>query len=58
MERRKYTTTLTPETIRNLNIIKSIEEMNGTNDVIEKLVREYISEKGLEGLLNEINKAE
>jgi hypothetical protein len=53
MSRRKYTTTLDDKTIKALNIIKSINNLNGTNDVIELLVREHIENNNLGGVLNE-----
>ena len=53
MSRRKYTTTLEDEIIRALNILKSINNLNGTNDVIELLVKEHIENNNLGGIINE-----
>lgn len=58
MERRKFTTTLSTETIKQLNIIAATKDFNGLNSVIEYLVSNYIEESGLGGLLNAIKKNE
>ena len=51
--RKKFTTVLSEKTISALELIANREEMSGKNNVIEYLVREYIRENNLEGILND-----
>ena len=54
--RKKFTTVLSEKTISALELIANREEMSGKNNVIEYLVREYIRENDLEGVLNDKHK--
>ena len=54
MERKKFTTTLSIDTIKLLSIIAAINDLNGSNSAIEFLVNNYIEESGLGGTLNVI----
>ena len=54
--RKKFTTVLSRKTILALELIASQEELSGKNDVIEFLVREYIRDNNMEGILNDKNK--
>ena len=54
--RKKFTTILSRKTILALELIASQEELSGKNDVIEFLVREYIRDNNMEGILNDKNK--
>jgi hypothetical protein len=51
--RKKFTTVLSEKTISALELIANREEMSGKNNVIEYLVREYIRDNDLEGVLND-----
>ena len=54
--RKKFTTVLSEKTISALELIADKEEMSSKNNVIEYLVREYIRENDLEGVLNDKHK--
>ena len=54
--RKKFTTVLSTKTILALELIANREDMSSKNNVIEYLVREYIRENDLEGVLNDKNK--
>jgi hypothetical protein len=54
--RKKFTTILSRKTILALELIANKEELSGKNDVIEFLVREYIRDNNMEGILNDKNK--
>lgn len=54
--RKKFTTVLSEKTISALELIANREEMANKNNVIEYLVREYIRENDLEGVLNDKHK--
>lgn len=54
--RKKFTTVLSEKTISALELIANREEMSGKNNVIEYLVREYIRDNDLEGVLNDKHK--
>ena len=54
--RKKFTTVLSEKTISALELIANREEMSSKNNVIEYLVREYIRENNLEGVLNDKHK--
>ena len=54
--RKKFTTVLSEKTISALELIADKEEMSSKNNVIEDLVREYIRENDLEGVLNDKHK--
>ena len=54
--RKKFTTVLSEKTISALELIADKEEMSSKNNVIEYLVREYIRENNLEGVLNDKHK--
>lgn len=54
--RKKFTTVLSEKTISALELIANREEMSSKNNVIEYLVREYIRENDLEGVLNDKHK--
>lgn len=54
--RKKFTTVLSEKTISALELIANREEMSSKNNVIEYLVREYIRENDLEGILNDKHK--
>ena len=54
--RKKFTTVLSEKTISALELIANREEMSSKNSVIEYLVREYIRENDLEGVLNDKHK--
>ncbi len=56
MERRKFTTTLSVDTIKQLNIIAAINDFNGLNSVIEYLVNKYVEDSEWGGELNAIKK--
>ena len=57
MERKKFTTTLSVDVIKQLNIIAAIEDnFSGANSVIEFLVKRYVEENGWGGDLNAIKK--
>ena len=45
--REKFTTTLAPEVVARLEIIKAISKSKGKNEVIEELVNEKYKEMGL-----------
>ena len=45
--REKFTTTLAPEVVARLEIIKAINKSKGSNEVIEELVNEKYKEMGL-----------
>ena len=54
MEKKKFTTTLSIDTIKLLNIIAAVNDLNGLNSAIEFLVKNYIEESELGGLLDAI----
>lgn len=52
--REKFTTTLDPEVITKLGVIKALNKNKGMNEVIEELVNKRYKEMGL----NDTNKEE
>ncbi len=56
MERRKFTTTLSVDTIKQLGIIAAINDFSNLNSTIEYLVNKYVEDNGWEGELNAIKK--
>lgn len=52
--REKFTTTLDPEVITKLGVIKALNKNKGMNEVIEELVNKRYEEMGL----NDTNKEE
>ena len=56
MERKKFTTTLSVDTIKQLNIIAAIEDFSSLNSVIEFLVKKYVEDNEWKGDLNAIKK--
>lgn len=56
MERKKFTTTLSVDTIKQLNIIAAIEDFGSLNSVIEFLVKKYVEDNEWKGDLNAIKK--
>lgn len=52
--REKFTTTLNPEVVTKLGVIKALNKNKGMNEVIEELVNERYKEMGL----NDTNKEE
>lgn len=52
--REKFTTTLSPEVVIRLGILKAINKKKGMNDVIEELVNKKYKEMGF----NDTNKEE
>ena len=56
MNKKKFTTTLSVETIKQLNIIAAVEDFNSLNLVIEHLVRKYVEDNNWGGDLNAIKK--
>ena len=56
MEKRKFTTTLSVDIIKQLNIIAAIDDFNSLNSVIEYLVKKYVEDNGWGGDLNAIKK--
>lgn len=52
--REKFTTTLDPEVITKLGVIKALNKNKGMNEVIEELVNKKYEEMGL----NDTNKEE
>ena len=56
MERKKFTTTLSVDIIKQLNIIAAIEDFSGLNATIEYLVKKYVEDNGWGGDLNAIKK--
>ena len=45
MERKKFTTTLSVDIIKQLNIIAAINDFNSLNSTIEFLVKKYLIKK-------------
>jgi hypothetical protein len=56
MEKRKFTTTLSVDIIKQLNIIAAVEGFNGLNTTIEYLVKKYVEDNEWGGDLNAIKK--
>ncbi len=56
MERKKFTTTLSVDTIKQLNIIAAVKDFNSLNTVIEYLVDKYVEDNEWGGELNAIKK--
>ena len=56
MERKKFTTTLSVDTIKQLNIIAAINDFNSLNSTIEFLVKKYVEDNEWGGNLNAIKK--
>lgn len=52
--REKFTTTLSPEVVTRLGILKAIDKKKGMNEVIEELVNKKYKEMGF----NDTNKEE
>lgn len=52
MERKKFTTTLTPKACMGLDILKNLYDMQGRNDVIEYLINKDLEENDLEEIVN------
>lgn len=47
MLREKFTTTLNPDVVRRLGIMKAIDNKRGLNEVIEELVNRKFEEMGI-----------
>lgn len=47
IEREKFTTTLNPDVLTRLGVIKAINKNKGLNEVIEELVNNKFKEMGL-----------
>lgn len=45
MERKKFIITLSTETIKQLNMIKEVNDLDSTDKVIELLAKEYLDTK-------------
>ena len=56
MERKKFTTTLSVDTIKQLNIIAAVKDFNSLNTVIEYLVDKYVEDNEWGGELNAVKK--
>lgn len=56
MERKKFTTTLSVDTIKQLNIIAAVKDFNSLNTVIEYLVGKYVEDNEWGGELNAVKK--
>lgn len=56
MERKKFTTTLSVDVIKQLNIIAAINDFNSLNSTIEFLVKKYVEDNEWGGNLNAIKK--
>lgn len=56
MERKKFTTTLSVDIIKQLNIIAAINDFNSLNSTIEFLVKKYVEDNEWGGSLNAIKK--
>ena len=56
MERKKFTTTLSVNTIKQLNIIAAVKDFNSLNTVIEYLVDKYVEDNEWGGELNAVKK--
>ena len=56
MERKKFTTTLSVDIIKQLNIIAAINDFNSLNSTIEFLVKKYVEDNEWGGNLNAIKK--
>lgn len=56
MEKKKFTTTLSVDVIKQLNIIAAVEDFSGLNTTIEFLVKKYVEDNGWGGDLNAIKK--
>ena len=56
MERKKFTTTLSVDIIKQLNIIADINDFNSLNSTIEFLVKKYVEDNEWGGNLNAIKK--
>ena len=56
MEKRKFTTTLSVDIIKQLNIIAAVNDFNSLNSTIEFLVKKYVEDNEWGGNLNAIKK--
>lgn len=56
MERKKFTTTLTPRAFIGLDMVRDIYGMTNRNDAIEFLVNEFLRNNNLEETVNDIFK--
>ena len=56
MERKKFTTTLSVDIIKQLNIIAAVNDFNNLNSTIEFLVKKYVEDNEWGGNLNAIKK--
>ncbi len=56
MEKKKFTTTLSVDVIKQLNIIAAINDFSSLNTAIEYLVKKYVEDNGWGGDLNAIKK--
>lgn len=54
MDRRKFTTTLSIEAMRQLHLIAAMNDISKINYVIEYLAKNYIEDNNLGGLVNAI----
>jgi hypothetical protein len=49
MERKKFTTTLSTDTLKQLNMIKALNNLSGINEVIELLTKEHFERINING---------
>ncbi len=56
MERRKFTTTLSIEALRQLHLIAAMNDISNLNYVIEYLAKNYINDNNLGGMVSAIEK--
>jgi hypothetical protein len=49
MERKKFTTTLSTDTLKQLNMIKALNNLSGINEVIELLTKEHFERTNING---------
>ena len=56
MERKKFTTTLSIDVIKQLGIIAAVEDFSSLNVAIEYLVKKYVEDNEWGGDLNAIKK--
>jgi hypothetical protein len=54
MERRKFTTTLSIEALRQLHLIAAMNDISNLNYVIEYLAKSYINDNNLGGMIGAI----
>lgn len=54
MERRKFTTTLSIEALRQLHLIAAMNDISNLNYVIEYLAKNYINDNNLGGMIGAI----